>query len=149
MPKNEGCAYFYSRNYSYMEFTVALVILMLQSVRLWYCFQILSLLCIISVSVPKNEGCAYLYSGSYSYMEFTSSSCLISCIIWYGLYVLAVTKKIGFVRWDITVIIKLSLSFRHFMFSKINLKFTFPMDTSSVKLCEVGVDLDTPFIPSK
>lgn len=66
---------------------------------------ILSLLCIICVSVPKNEGCAYLHSGTYSYMEFTSSSCLISSIIWYALYCFAITKKIGVVRWDITQVI--------------------------------------------
>ncbi|XP_045193065.2 uncharacterized protein LOC123549219 isoform X2 [Mercenaria mercenaria] len=66
---------------------------------------VISLLGLISVSVPKNEGCAYLYSGAYSYYEFTSSSCFIVSLIWYVLYALAITKKLGFVRWDIAEIV--------------------------------------------
>ncbi|XP_060595040.1 uncharacterized protein LOC132749326 [Ruditapes philippinarum] len=66
---------------------------------------ILSLLGLISVSVPKNEGCAYLYSSSYSYYEFTASSCFIVSLVWYILYALAITKKLGFIRWDIAEIV--------------------------------------------
>lgn len=62
---------------------------------------IISLLCIISVSIPNHEGCAQLYGSTYSYIEFTSSSCLVTCIIWYCLYLFAITRKIGFLRWDI------------------------------------------------
>lgn len=66
---------------------------------------VLSLLGLISVSVPKNEGCAYLYSSTYSYYEFTSSSCFIVSLVWYILYALAITRKLGFVRWDIAEIV--------------------------------------------
>lgn len=64
-----------------------------------------SLLGLISVSVPKNEGCAYLYSSAYSYYEFTASSCFIVSMVWYFLYLFAITKKLGFVRWDIAEIV--------------------------------------------
>lgn len=65
---------------------------------------LLSLLGLISVSVPKNEGCAYLYGSAYSYYEFTCTSCFIVSLIWYLLYVLSITSKLGFVRWDIAEI---------------------------------------------
>ena len=66
-------------------------------------FQFLSLLGLICVSIPKDEGCAYLYGSTYSYFEFVTSSCMITCLIWYALYAFAITKKVGFVRWDIGV----------------------------------------------
>lgn len=66
---------------------------------------ILSLLCIISVSIPDSIRCNHDHGGTYSYVEFTSSSCLITCIIWYCLYLFAITKKVGFIRWDISQLI--------------------------------------------
>lgn len=66
---------------------------------------IISLLCIISVSIPNHAGCAQLYGSTYSYIEFTASSCIISCIIWYCLYLFAITKKVGFIRWDISHVV--------------------------------------------
>jgi len=65
--------------------------------------QGLSLLGLISVSVPKNEGCAFLYGATYSFYEFVASSAFILCLLWYILYAFAITKKLGFVRWDIAV----------------------------------------------
>ncbi|KAL4235206.1 membrane raft polarization [Mactra antiquata] len=65
----------------------------------------LSLLALISVSVPKDEGCAFLHSSTYSYFEFTASSCFVVNLVWYFLYLLAVTRKLGFVRWDIGEVI--------------------------------------------
>ncbi|WAR12988.1 CKLF4-like protein [Mya arenaria] len=69
------------------------------------CVSGLSLLGLICVSVPKNEGCAYLYSSTYSYYEFVASSGFIISLVWYFLYVLAITKKLGFVRWDIAELV--------------------------------------------
>ncbi|KAH3776407.1 CKLF-like MARVEL transmembrane domain-containing protein 4 isoform X2 [Dreissena polymorpha] len=66
--------------------------------------MVLSLLGLICVSIPKDEGCAYLYSSAYSFYEFVASSCFILSLIWYILYLLAITRKLGFVRWDIAEI---------------------------------------------